>query len=166
MTRKSTLTLAGAMMAVALMSAASVQAQQAGPPPGPGHMGHHGPMMAGRGNPPSVDERVQRMSGELNLTPDQTAKVKALLTAEQRAMDSTRAVRTVQWDAERKAMEARHADHEKALMALLTPEQKTKHEAMMKAHGGPGMMRGHGRGAPDGGHGMHRGPGGDEGSTH
>jgi Spy/CpxP family protein refolding chaperone len=116
-----------------------------------------------------VDERVQRMSGELNLTPEQTAKVKALLTAEQRAMDSTRAVRAVQWAAERKAMEARHADHEKALMALLTPEQKTKHEALMKARGGPGMMRGRGMGAPGGapvdGHGMHRGPGG-EGAEH
>lgn len=162
MTRKNTLTLTGALMAVALMSAASVQAQQAGPPPSPGRMGHHGPMMAGRGNPPSVDERVQRMSGELNLTPDQTAKVKALLTGEQRAMDSTRAVRTVQWEAERKAMEARHADHEKALLALLTPEQKTKHEALMKAHGGPGMMRGRGPAAP----GMHRGHDGGDGSKH
>ncbi len=165
MTRKNTLTLAAAVVAVALMSAASVKAQQAGPPPGPDRMGHHGPMMAGRGNLPSVDERVQRMSGELNLTPDQTAKVKALLTAEQRAMDSTRAVRAVQWEAQRKAMDARRADHEKALSALLTPEQKTKHEALMKAHGGPGMMRGHDRGGP-GGPGRHRGRGGDGGMQH
>ncbi len=178
MTRNNTLTLASALMAVAFIATAPVQAQAGGPPPGaagPGHMGgrmegHHGPMMGGRANPPSVDERVQRMSGELNLTPDQTVKVKALLTAEQRSADSIRAVRAVQWQAERKAMEARHAEHEKALLALLTPEQKTKHDALMKARGGMGMMRGRGHGAPGappmGGPGMRRGPGGDEGSEH
>ena len=170
MTRNNTLTLASALMAVALAAAAPLQAQAGAPPMGPGHMGHRGPMMAGRWNPPSVDERVQRMSGELNLTPDQTAKVKALMLSEQRVADSTRAVRAVQWEAERKGMEARRADHEKALLSLLTPEQKTKREALMKEHRGPGMMRGRGHGAPGGapsaGPGMRRGPGGDEGSEH
>ena len=163
MTRKNTLTLASAMMAVALVAAVPMQAQQGGPPPGP--MGHRGGMMAGHWNPPSVDERVQRMSGELNLTPEQSAKLKTLMTAEQRSMDSTRAVRAVQFEAERKAMEARRAEHEKALLAILTPEQRAKHEALAKQHRGP-MMRGRGPGGPaDGPHGDHHGPGEEEGTT-
>ena len=166
MTRTKTLTLASAVLAAAF-AITPLQAQQGAPQQGgmtPGHMGHHGPFMAGRGNPPSVDERVQRMSGELNLTPEQTNKVKALMTAEQRSADSLHAVHAVQMEAEHKAMDARHAEHEKALLAILTPEQKTKREALMKEHHGPGM---HGRGpggAADGGSGMRRDPGDDEGN--
>jgi Spy/CpxP family protein refolding chaperone len=169
MTRTKTLTLASAVLAAAFAAFAPLQAQQSAPQQGgppPGRMGHHGPMMAGHWNPPSVDERVQRMSGELNLTPEQTARVKALMTAEQRSADSLRAVHAVQMEAEHKAMEARHTEHEKALLAILTPEQKTKREALMKEHHGPGM-RGRGPdGPPDGGHGMRRGPGDEEGTEH
>jgi periplasmic protein CpxP/Spy len=148
MTRSHSRTLAGALVALALLSAAPAYAQtpQGTPPAAPpsGDMRHHGPMMGHRMmNAPSVDERVQRMSGELNLTAEQTARVKALLTAEQRSADSTRAVRAVQMEAERKAMETRHDAHEKALLAILTPEQKTKREALMKQQQGPDG-RGHG----------------------
>ena len=167
MTRTKTLTLASAVLVAAFAAIAPLQAQQSTPQQGgrpPGHMGHHGPMMDGHRNAPSVDERVQRMSGELSLTPEQTAKVKVLMTAEQRSADSLRAVRAVQMEAEHKAMDARHAEHEKALLAILTPEQKVKREALMKEHHGPGM-RGHGTGAPaDGGPGMRRGPGDEEGT--
>ena len=169
MTRNHTLTLAGTLMAIALISAAPASAQGVTPPatgermgPPPGGMDHHGPMMGRHPNPPSVDERVQRMSGELNLTTDQAARVKALLTAQQRSADSLRAVHAVQMQAEMKAMEARRAEHEKAMMAILTPEQRVKHEALMKMHRGPD-----GRGGPGGPRrgmrGDHRGPG-DEGS--
>ena len=163
MTRTHTLTLASALMVAALAVAVPMQAQAGGNPSD--GMRHRGPKMAGRSNTPSVDERVQRMSGNLNLTPEQAARVKALLTVEQRAADSTHGVRAVQWDAERKGMDARRADHEKALSALLTPEQRTKHEALMKEHRGRGMMRGPGHDGPGGGRGMHRGPGSDAGST-
>jgi periplasmic protein CpxP/Spy len=176
MTRIKTLSLASAVLAAALAAAPLTAQQTATPPSGPppGGMGHHGPMMGGHMmgghmNAPSVDERVQRMSGELSLTPEQTARVKALMTAEQRSADSLRAVRAVQMEAERKAMDARHAEHEKAIMAILTPEQKTKHEALMKEREsrGPGMrghgMRGHG-GAPTGGPGEHRGRGDEDGA--
>ncbi len=162
MTRTKTLTLASAVLAAALAASAPLQAQQTATPQG--RMGHHGPMMDGHRNAPSVDERVQRMSGELNLTPEQTNRVKALMTAEQRSADSLRAVRAVQMEAEHKAMEARHAEHEKALLAILTPEQKVKREALTKEHHGPGMHgRGHG-GSTDSRPGMRRGPGDDEGN--
>jgi Spy/CpxP family protein refolding chaperone len=74
-------------------------------------------------------------------------------------------VHAVQFEAERKAMEARRAEHEKALVAILTPEQRAKHEALAKQRHGP-MMRGRGPGGPaDGPHGGHHGPGEEEGTT-
>ena len=171
MTRTKTLSLASALLAAALAAAPLTAQQTATPQSGPpmGGMGHRGPMMGEHMNAPSVDERVQRMSGELSLTPEQTARVKVLLTAEQRSADSLRAVRAVQMEAERKAMDARHAEHEKAILAILTPEQKAKHEALMKEREsrGPGMrghgMHGHG-GAPNGGPGEHRGRGAEDGA--
>ena len=95
MTRMKTLSLASALLAAALAAAPLTAQQTTAPQSGPptGGMGHHGPMMGGHMNPPSVDVRVQRMSGELNLTPEQAARVKALLTTEQRSADSLRAVR-------------------------------------------------------------------------
>ena len=166
MTRMKTLSLASAVLAAALAAAPLTAQQTTAPQSGPpaGGMGHHGPMMGRHMSPPSVDERVQRMSGELSLTPDQAARVKALLTAEQRSADSLHAVRAVQMEAERKGMEARHAEHEKAILAILTPEQKTKHEALMKEHEhrGPGM-HGHG-GPPNGGRGDRRGRGDEDGA--
>jgi Spy/CpxP family protein refolding chaperone len=150
MTRPTTLSFASAVLA-AVLATNSLSAQATTPPaegPPPAGMRHHGPMMGGpRGG--SVDERVQRMSGELNLTPEQTARVKALMTTEQRSADSIRAVRALQMETERKAMDARREAHEKALLAILTPEQKAKHEALMKQHDGRGP-RGRGTGGmPD-----------------
>ena len=156
MTRTKKLTIASAILAAAIAATAPLQAQQAAPSQGappPADMRHHGGMgMMGHGGPASVDDRVQRLSGELNLTADQTARVKALLTAEQRSADSTRAVRAVQMEAERKAMETRRAEHEKALLAILTPEQRTKREALMKQRQERGP-RGGGHGGPAGHHG-------------
>ncbi len=152
MTRTNSLSLASALITVALLAAAPARAQtpQGSTPPA-GDMRHRGPMMGRMRNPPSVDERVQRMSGELNLTPEQTTRMKALLTAGQRSADSLRAARAVQMEAEHKAMESRRAEQEKSLLAILTPEQKTKREALMKQH--PGRDgRGAGgrhRGGPD-----------------
>lgn len=166
MTRTKTLSLASAVLAAALAAAPLTAQQTTAPQSGPpaGGMRHHGPMMGGHMNRPSVDERVQRMSGQLSLTAEQTARVKALLTVEQRSVDSLHAVRAVQMEAERKAMETRHAEHEKAILAILTPEQKTKHEALMKEHEhrGPGM-HGH-RGPPNGGPGDRRGRGDRDGA--
>ena len=141
MTRTRTLTIAGALMAVALVTAApAAQAQQGGPPPG--GMGRRPPMMDRRGGPPPIDEMLRRMTSELSLTPDQANKLKAVLTQERHVADSLHAVHAVQREAERTAAEARRANHEKAVLAILTPEQRTKHEALMKER--------RGRGGPDG----------------
>ncbi len=128
MTNRKTLATAFAMMAAALVQSAPVQAQQGTTPPPPA-AGQRGPGPTRRG-PPSVDERVQRMTTELSLSAEQANKVKALLNAEQRGMDSVLARRVAERDAERAAMETRRTANQKALAAILTPDQKLKHDAM------------------------------------
>ncbi len=149
MTNRTTLAAAFALMAAALVQTAPVQAQQGTTPPPPA-AGQRGPGPARRG-PPSVDERVQRMTTELGLSAEQANNVKAVLTSEQRGMDSVLARRTAARDAERAAMETRRTANEKALSAVLTPDQKLKHDAMrarMERGGGRGGRRdaGPGRG--------------------
>ncbi len=144
MSHRRTLLMACATLSAALIHSAPVQAQQTTPPaaaerraPGPDRRG-----------PPSVDERVARMTTELGLTTDQATKVRAVLTTEQRGMDSVLARRTAARDAEQAAMLATQTSTQKALAGILTPDQKLRHDAMRARHGGPHGMRDHG---PDGG---------------
>ncbi|MGH9931126.1 MAG: Spy/CpxP family protein refolding chaperone [Pyrinomonadaceae bacterium] len=134
--------------------------------PGMGGMGEHM-----RGGPPP--DMVEHMSRELGLTDAQKTQVKALLDAQR----PTEEERHAKLDDIRKQLDAATANgqfdeakvrelanQQSQLMAdqmvehfrlhsqlygLLTAEQKTKADQMMKMHGGPG--RGHG--GPDGHHG-------------
>jgi len=123
-------------------------------------------------------DMVEHMSRELNLTDAQKDQVKALMEAQR----GTEQERHAKLDDIRKQLDAASAngqfDEEKIrglanqqaqLMAdqmvdhfrlhskiygLLTAEQRTKAEQMMKMHGGPGRGPGHGPGGP----GFHHGP--------
>jgi Spy/CpxP family protein refolding chaperone len=139
---------AGLIFAGTCMSAVPALAQQGGPPPAGDRRGP--PAMDARRGPPSIDERVKRMTEDLGLSAEQATRVKAVLTSERQKADSILAQRARQQDAERDAMMAVHSSTEKALASILTPEQRTRHDAM-RARGGPG-----GRGP--GGH-DDRGPG-------
>ena len=137
MSHRRTFLLACAALGATMLQAAPVLAQQTTPPaaaerrdPGPDRRG-----------PPTVDERVARMTTDLGLTADQATKVRATLTAEQRGMDSALARRTAAHDVERSAMFATHTNTQKALAGILTPDQKLRHDAMRARHGGPGDMR-------------------------
>jgi hypothetical protein len=157
MSHRRTLLIACAALSAGLVHSAPVQAQQATPPaaerrgPGPDRRG-----------PPTVDERVARMTTELGLTAEQAAKVRGVLTSEQRGMDSMFARRTAARDAERAAMLATHTSTQKALTGILTPDQKLRHDAMRARQGGPRGMRNHDRdGGPRGGRAGMRGDRGD-----
>jgi hypothetical protein len=152
MTHRRILITACAALGAALMHGTTLSAQQGAPsqPPLGARRVPDGPVP--RRGPPSVDERVARMTTELGLSPDQAAKVKAALTAQQRSADSILARRAAQQDAERAAMLAMHTSTEKALTGILTADQKMKHDAMRARQGGPGGGRGHGgRGRPGAG---------------
>jgi Spy/CpxP family protein refolding chaperone len=142
LTSRRLLLTAGAMLAASFVSVAPAAAQQGPPPAGAGRQGAQaGPMRRG---PMSVDDRVQRMTTQLGLTPDQATKVRAALVAEQRQADSILAARARARDAERSAMLAMRTGTEKSLSAILTPEQRTKHDAMRArgGRGGGGQVRG------------------------
>lgn len=148
-----------AIIGAALIHAAPVLAQQTPPPAAD----RRGPARRG---PPTIDERVARMTTELGLSADQATRIRAVMTAEQRGMDSVLARRTAARDAERAAMMATQTNTQKAMAAVLTADQKLKHDAMRARQGGPGGMRhrgqdGGGRGGRAGmrdGRGDRRGP--------
>ncbi len=141
MSHRRTLLIACAALGAALVHSAPGQAQQATPPAaaerrgaGPDHRG-----------PPSIDERLARMTTDLGLTADQAAKVRTVLTSAQRGMDSVLARRTNAHDAERAAMLATQTTTQKALTGILTSDQKLRHDAMRARVVGPRGMREHGQ---------------------
>lgn len=148
MSHPRTILIGCAVIGAALFHSAPVQAQTPTAPPAAERSGPAGP---GRRGPPTIDERVARMSTELGLSAEQATRVRAALTAEQRSMDSVFARRTAARDAERTAMMATQTNTQKALAAILTADQKLKHDAMRARHGGPGGMRHRGQDGPRGG---------------
>jgi Spy/CpxP family protein refolding chaperone len=138
------LTAAGVALAAALLHVAPAHAQQSAPPAAD----RRAPAPGDRRGPPSIDERVQRMTADLALTTDQATRVRAALTAQQRTADSILARRTAQRDAERAAMETMRTNTQKSVSAILTPEQRTRHDAMRARMGDD---RRFGRGMRDGG---------------
>ena len=132
MTSRRFLATTGLFLATTLITAVPAFAQP-GPPPAGAERRGAGP--EGRRGPPSVDGRVQRMTTELGLSPDQATKVRAALTAERRQADSILAARANRQDAERTAMMTVRSSTEKSVSSVLTAEQRTKHDAM-RARGG------------------------------
>ncbi len=146
MTSRRFLTSTGLLLAATLITAVPAFAQPGPPPAGAERRGPAaGP--DGRRGPPSVDERVQRMTADLGLSPDQATKVRAALTAERRQADSIMAARANRQDAERAAMMAVRTNTEKSVTSVLTAEQRTRHDAMRARRGrdddrGPGRRGG------------------------
>ena len=105
--------------------------QQQGPPPqgqdgmrrGPGGPG-------GRmGNP---EERLKRMTADLNLTADQQAKIKTILESEKTKMDALRDDTSVEGDAKREKAMGIRKDTNSAIRAVLTAEQQAKMDKQME----------------------------------
>lgn len=105
-----------------------MQGEMQGPPPGHhGGPGRHG----GPGGPGDARgaQHMQMMERELNLTPDQTAKMKAIMDESHAQMMAGRDSSASHQDRRAKMMAMRQSDDAK-IKALLTDEQKTKFEAM------------------------------------
>ena len=110
-----------AVPALAQSDASQPAASQSdAPPPPPPQGGRHG----------GPEHRVAMLQRELNLTPDQTAQVKALFEAERTKMDALRSNTSTSQEDRRAQMMAIHQDGDTKLRALLTPEQATKYDAM------------------------------------
>src|ERR1700712_3711405 len=99
-------------------SGAQEPAQQ-GPPPGGGMGGRRG------GSP---EQRLQMLQTELNLTPDQSTKVKAILEDGRKQMMALRDAGGTPEENRPKMMALRQSETEK-IKAVLTDEQKPQFEA-------------------------------------
>ena len=83
-----------------------------------------------KGKGPTVEQRLERMSKELNLTDDQKPKVKSAMEDMQKA---TREARDADPSERRDKMRTAREDYTKKMKEILTADQFTKFEEMMKA---------------------------------
>ena len=116
------------------MAGSGAQDQAQGPPPGGGMGGRRG------GNP---EQRLQMMQTELNLTPDQAAKVKSILEDSGKQMMAVRDAGGTPEENRPKMMAIRQTESTQ-IKAVLTEDQKPKFDAMvarqmerMRGGGGP-----------------------------
>ncbi len=105
------------------------EAQTAAPPPPPS--GQAGPPQAyggpRRGGP---DRRAEMLQKQLDLTPEQTTQVKALMEAEHTKMEALHSNTSLSPEEMRTQSMAIHGESDTELRALLTPDQVTKLDAM------------------------------------
>jgi len=102
---------------------------------GPGGM-HHMPM--------SPDQRLQRMTQQLNLTADQQQKIKPILEQEQQQMQTLHGDTSMsQPDRMSKMQQIRQGTNDE-IKSVLNPDQQQKFADMQERHGPGGM--GHGQG--------------------
>jgi Spy/CpxP family protein refolding chaperone len=125
--------LSSALLALLLAGSTAIVAQAPS--------GQWGP---GGGQPPTVDQRLQRMSQMLELTGDQQEKIKPILENEDSQMQTLRADTLLsQQDRFAKMKEIRE-NTASQVNPILNPDQQKKYAEMMSR-----MGRGRGPGAPN-----------------
>ena len=125
---KFALKLLSGLLASAMVLPAAF-AQTSTPPPPPAGTDTPPPPYGGtRGGGP--EHRVQMLQQALNLTPDQTTQVKALLETERTKMEALRSNTALTQDDRRSQMMAIHGDTTTKMHALLSTEQATKYDSL------------------------------------
>ena len=116
-----------------VMGVVTAYAQMPAEPGGSGQYGH--------GQPPTVEQRLQRMTKQLNLTDDQQQKIKPILENESTQMQSLRADSSLpQQDRMAKMQQIRQTSSEQ-IKPILNADQQQKFTEMMS-------HQGRGRGGP------------------
>jgi protein CpxP len=128
--------LAMPVLAQSGMTGSGAQEPAQGPPPGGGMGGR-------RGGP---EQRLEMLQKELNLTPDQTTKIKAILDDGRKQMTALRDAGGTPEENRPKMMALRQSENEK-VKAVLTDDQKPKFDAM-EARMRDRMRGGGGNGGP------------------
>jgi protein CpxP len=138
-----------AFLLVAMISL-SAFAQSEAPPAqnqGPGmsgeHHGHMGPM-GGRMDDPQA--HLDHMSQMLNLTDEQKAKILPILQDTSKQAQEVRQDTSLSQQDRRAKMSSIHEKTMAQVRAVLSPEQQTKLDQMMKEHEGMGRGKGMGHG--------------------
>jgi len=112
-----------------LMTGAAM-AQQDAPPPPDGAMQGPPPGGPGRGGP---EHRLDMLQKRLGLTDDQKAQVKSIFEGQRAKMEAVHSNASLSEQDRRAQMRAIHEDGEVKIHSVLTPDQKTKYDAM-QAH--------------------------------
>ncbi len=81
-----------------------------------------------RGGPPAIEQRLDRMEKELNLTADQKTKIKAVMEKDAKAREEVFRDSSLTREQRREKMRARAEEQDKEIKAILTPEQYQKWE--------------------------------------
>jgi periplasmic protein CpxP/Spy len=128
-------------------AAMAQDAPPAGPPPGA-----QGPPSGGPGGPRGMmnpERRAGMLQKRLSLSDDQTTQVKAIFEDGRTKMEALRSNTSLSQEDRRAQMMALHQTEDTKVEAVLTPDQKTKYEAMQaEMHQ---RMQDHQQGAPGAG---------------
>jgi len=89
----------------------------------------------------SVDDHVKKLTEKLSLTADQQTKVRAILEVQKQATQTVMKDKTLSMDEKHAKMKTMHDSVHARVRELLTDEQKTKFDAMVKEM--DGRMHGH-----------------------
>ena len=99
-------------------------AGQQGPPPDGGPGGYR------RGGPGMEQRQVEMLTKQLNLTPDQVTKLKAIDDDSRQQMMALRDDTSTPRDQKRAKMESIHQAQQSKIKAMLTSDQSAKYDAM------------------------------------
>ena len=122
--------LCAVCLAVLLGTAPVFAQDSSGPPPPPDGQGR-GMGRMGPGGPGRMLERqLEMMTKQLSLTPDQVTQVKAIQADADKQMLALRDDTSTSRDDKRPKMMAIRQDSQTKIAAVLTPDQKSKWEAM------------------------------------
>jgi Spy/CpxP family protein refolding chaperone len=127
--------LRAAAMACLLFGAVAVFAQDAPAPPQGGGGWQRGQM-------PTPEQRLQRMTQALNLTEDQQAKIKPILENESTQMQSLRSDTSLSQEDRMAKMKQIRESTTSQINPILTPDQQKQYAEMMSRMGrgrGPGQ---------------------------
>ena len=121
-----------ALMVGTLTAYAQMPSEQGG---GQGQWGH--------GQPPTVDQRLQRMTQQLNLSDDQQQKIKPILENESTQMQSLRADTSLSQEDRMAKMKEIRESSTSQINPILNADQQKQYAEMMsrmgRGRGGQGM---------------------------
>lgn len=129
-------------LGIAAAGAAFAQ-DEAPPPPPAGQM--QGPPPGGRGMMMDPARRTEMLKDRLGLSDSQTTQVKSILEDSRTKMETLRSNSSLSQDDRRSQMMSIRKGESDKIEGLLTPDQKTKYDAMQQ------QMRGRMRGGAPGG---------------
>ncbi len=122
-----------------LLAGSTAVYAQMGPDQSGGQMGH-GP------RPMSADQRLQRMTKQLNLSDAQQQQIKPILENEEKQMQGLHADSSLSPEDRMSKMQQVRQDTASQVKPILNADQQQKYEQMMShpghSHGGPGQSQG------------------------